>query len=226
MAIGYKVVQEIKRPSPELVKALGAHFSADLADSMQKRGAMSRAIKPVYRPMPRIAGTAVTASLPTASFSMGKIAMMQCQPGDVLVLNCYEDVQHAMIGAHIGHAIKVRGVVGMIVDGAVRDSEDLKEVGLPMFARGTSVIVGGHDGPGEVNVPIACGGVVINPGDIIVADEDGIVVIPQEDAEEVLQRVEKLHAAHEASGPVFDRGEIPGMADVEARMRAAGCEFI
>jgi 4-hydroxy-4-methyl-2-oxoglutarate aldolase len=226
MPLGFQVFEEISRPERAEVEAIGSHFSADLADAMQKAGAMSRAIQPVYRPMPKFFGPAVTASLPTGSFSMAKLAMLQCQPGDVLVLNAYEDVSHALLGGHIGRALKVRGIAGVIVDGAIRDSSELKGAELPVCARGTAVVVGGHDGPGEINVPIACGGVVVNPGDIVVADEDGVVVIPRDCAHQVHEATESLHQRHLASGSAYDRGEIPGMDDVEKRIRAAGCEFL
>jgi 4-hydroxy-4-methyl-2-oxoglutarate aldolase len=225
MPLGFQVFTDIDRPSQTDIDAIGGHFSADLADAMQKAGAMSRAIQPVYRPMPKFFGPAVTASLPTGSFSMAKLAMLQCQPGDVLVLNVREDVSHAMLGGQIGHALKQRGLAGIVVDGAVRDSSEFQEEGLPVCARGTAVVVGGHDGPGEINVPIACGGVVVNPGDIVVADEDGIVVVPRSLAGEVHNATEALHQAHLSAAPVFDRGEIPGMEEVENRIRAAGCEF-
>jgi 4-hydroxy-4-methyl-2-oxoglutarate aldolase len=226
MPLGYRVIQDIQRPDPDIVAAIGEHFSADLADSMRKYGAMSRAIQPVYRPMPKFFGPAVTAWLPTGSFSMAKIAMMQCQPGDVLVLNAYEDVSHALVGGHIGRALKVRGMAGMVVDGAIRDSSELKDVGLPVCARGTSVIIGGHDGPGEINVPVACGGVVVNPGDIVVADEDGIVVVPKDHAADVVTWVRAIHKGLAGADPAYARGEVPGMDAVEKRMRDAGCEFI
>jgi regulator of RNase E activity RraA len=193
---------------------------------MKKSGAMSREIRPLYHPMPRISGPAVTASLPTSSFSMAKIAMDQCQPGDVLVLTAYGDINHALLGGHIGHALKVRGLAGVIVDGAVRDVSDLQHEGLPIFARGTAVIVGGHEGPGEVNVPIACGGVVVNPGDIIVADGDGIVVVPGDEAEHVLAAVRALKQNHDAADVVYGRGMLPGIEELEAKNRAAGCEFL
>lgn len=226
MPLGYRVTRNIQRPDRDLVERLGQNYTPDLADAMQKAGAMSRSIQPVYRPMPKFFGPAVTASLPTASFSMAKLAMLQCEPGDVLVLNAYGDVSHALLGGHIAKALKARGLAGVIVDGALRDSSELQSVGLPACALGTAVIVGGHDGPGEINVPVACGGVVVNPGDIVVADEDGIAVVPRDFAEYVCQEVENLHARHEASDPAFSRGEIPGMDAVEERMRQAGCEFV
>lgn len=226
MALGYRIYEGHQRPDQALVNAIGQHYSCDLADSMQKAGAMSRAIGPIYSPMPKFFGAAVTASLPTASFSMAKMAMLQCQPGEVLVLNAYEDTGHALLGGHIGRGLKKRGMAGLVVDGAVRDASELQAEELPVCARGTAVIVGGHDGPGEINVPVACGGVVVNPGDIVVSDDGGIVVIPRDEAEYVLDAVEKLHQRHEQSQPAFDRGELPGMDAVEERMRNAGCEFI
>jgi len=226
VSLGYRVYREIPRPDPSIVQQFAECFSADLADAMKKAGAMRREIAPLYTPMPRFAGPAVTASLPTGSFSMAKLAMEQCQPGDVLVLNAYGDVSHALLGGHIGHALKVRGIAGIIVDGAVRDVSDLQAEGLPIFARGTAMIVGGHDGPGEVNVPIACGNVVVNPGDIVVADQDGIAVVPSTEAEWVLQSIKALKQAHARGDAAYDRGEIPGMQEVETTIRNAGCEFI
>jgi 4-hydroxy-4-methyl-2-oxoglutarate aldolase len=226
MPIGFRVFENIYRPEREQVENVGQYFSADLADAMQKAGWMSRAIRPVYSPMPKFFGTAVTASLPTGSFSMAKLAMLKCQPGDVLVLNAYEDVTHALVGGHIANALKVRGMAGMVVDGAVRDSSELQQVGLPVCARGTAVVVGGHDGPGEINVPIACGGVVVNPGDVVVSDDDGIVVVPRDHLREVGEATKALVAKLESNGPSYDRGEIPGMDEVEQRIRASGCEFI
>ncbi len=225
MPLGFQVYRDFPRPDKEIVTALGEYFSADLADAMNKAGAVSRDIKPVYRPMRRFCGTAVTASLPTGSFSMTKIAMLQCQEGDVLVLNAYGDVKHALLGGHVAHSLTVRGIAGIVADGAIRDSSELQEDDLPVCARGTAVVVGGHDGPGEINVPIACGGVVVNPGDIVVADEDGIVVVPQEHAEYVLNEVAALKKRHEANDPAYDRGELPGMDAIEERIRASGCEF-
>ena len=223
--IGYRVHSNIERPNPTLVNAIGEHFTPDLADAMQKSGAMSRQIRPVYSPVPRVFGPAVTADLPTGSFSMAKLAMTLCEPGDVLVLNAHGDTGHALVGGHIAKALQVRGLAGMVVDGAVRDASELRDIGFPVFARGAAVVVGGHDGPGEINVPIACGNIVVNPGDIVVADEDGIVAVPKDEAAEVLERASDLHAAHVAATPEFDQGVIPGMNNVRARMEAAGCEF-
>ena len=226
MPLGYRIFTSIDRPDPELVAALGEHFSADLADSMRKAGAVSTDIKPLYAPMPRFAGPAVTASLPTASFSMGKMAMDQCQAGDVLILNAHGDVQHAMFGGHIAHALKVRGLAGVIVDGAVRDVSELQAEQLTVFARGTTVIVGGHDGPGEINVPVALGGVVVKPGDIVVADSDGIVVVPIEFAEDVLKAVRELKERHNASHDQLAQGVIPGNSAILDRIARDGCELI
>lgn len=225
MPIGFRVFEEISRPDRANVEAISSHFSADIADAMQKAGWMSRAIRPVYEPMPKFFGPAVTASLPTASFSMAKLAMLKCQPGDVLVINAYEDVTHALLGGHIANALVARGLAGVIIDGAARDSSELKEAGLPVCARGTAVVVGGHDGPGEINVPIACGGTVVNPGDVIVSDSDGIVVVPRDYAQEVIAATDALVAKLDGNGPAYSRGEIPGMDEVESRIRASGCEF-
>lgn len=115
----------------------------------------------------------------------------------------------------------------MILDGAVRDVGEIQKDGFPLFARGTVTGAGPNESnAGEVNFPIACGRVVVNPGDIIVADEDGIVVIPPAYAEDVLASVEKLIASYAAIQPILLNGEVTGIAAIEQKLRDAGCSFV
>ena len=226
MPLGNRVFRQIERPAADVVAALGHYHSADLADAMNKHGAISTDIRPLYAPMRKLVGVAITASLPTGSFSMGRIAMDLLQQGDVLVMNAFADPAHAMFGGHLAHAVSVRGAAGVIVDGAVRDVSELQDLDLPVYARSTAVVVGGHDGPGEINVPVACGGSVVNPGDILVGDADGLVAIPREHATEVLEAVQGLKERHAASDPTFASGQIPGLADMVQRSMASGCDYL
>ncbi|HUY99875.1 MAG TPA: hypothetical protein VMU89_05960 [Thermomicrobiaceae bacterium] len=226
MPLGFRVYTRVDRPDPNLVRALAEHATPDLADAMNRVNTLDHAIGPIFRPIPRIAGPAVTVSIPTGALSVLKEAVQRTAPGDVLVVNACGNPTAAVIGGNICRGMLHRGVAGLIVDGALRDVSEIRADGLASFARSVATFPGPQDGPGEVNVPIACGGVVVNPGDIVVADEDGIVVVPPARAAEVLARVAAVEAGFAAAQDVLLRGEVTGIDDIEAAMRAEGCEFV
>lgn len=226
MALGYRVFTEIERPPAALVETFAGFAAPDLADSMQRAGVVSSRIQPVYRPIPRIAGPAVTVSAPEGAFNMRKIAMEMTQPGDVLVVAGRGNVHYAMLGGNIAKGLKHRGLAGAIIDGAIRDAGDMQAVGFPVYACGYATNAAPKAGPGEVNVPVAVGDCVIFPGDIIVADEDGIVAVPPAHAEEILDRVEKLKESHAKIQPVLERGEVTNIDAIRQELEDTGCEFV
>jgi 4-hydroxy-4-methyl-2-oxoglutarate aldolase len=226
MPVGFRVHTQVARPDPTLVKRFAALFSPDISDVINRAGTMENAVRPMYLPMKRIAGPAVTTSVPTGAFNVIKAGMQQTRAGDVLVVNGRGSLNGALFGSNVCRGLLHRGVAGLIVDGAVRDVSEIQTDGLPVFARGASAGMASIEGTGEVNVPIACGGVVVNPGDIIVADEDGIVVVRPDDAEYVLSKVVELKAKHNAVQPVLLRGEVTNIANIEKTLREQGCEFI
>ncbi|HET9015897.1 MAG TPA: hypothetical protein VFN57_09885 [Thermomicrobiaceae bacterium] len=226
MPLGYRVYTRVERPDPDLVRALATHATPDLADAMNRANTLDPAIRSIFGPIPRVAGPAVTVAIPTGALSVLKEAVERTAPGDVLVVNACGNPTAAVIGGNICRGMVHRGVAGLVVDGALRDVSEIRADGLPSFARHVATFAGPKDGPGEVNVPVACGGVVVNPGDIVVADEDGIVVVPPERAAEVLERVARVEAGFAAAQEVLLRGGVTGIADIEAAMRAEGCEFV
>ncbi len=226
MPVGFRVYTQVARPDLDLVKRFAALFTPDISDVIHRAGTMENAVHPLYLPMKRIAGPAVTISVPTGAFNVIKAGMQQTRAGDVLVVNGRASLNGALFGSNVCRGLLHRGVAGLIVDGAVRDVSEIQTDGLPVFARGASAGMGPIDGPGEVNVPIACGGVVVNPGDIVVADEDGIVVVHPDEAEYVLNAVVELKAKHDAVQPILLRGEVTNIENIEKALRAAGCEFL
>src|SRR6266540_4203089 len=177
MSVGFRVYRRSARPDAALIQRFLTVHSADLSDAMNRAGTMDRGIEPIFSPMRRIVGPAVTVSAPTGAFKIVKIGMEQARRGDVLVVNARGVTNGALIGGNVARGLLHRGLAGFISDGAVRDPSEIRELGFATFARGVTTVMGPIDGPGEVNVPIACGGVVVNPGDIIVADEDGVVAV-------------------------------------------------
>lgn len=239
MPPGYRVFTQIERPSRELLdrfvemitpdpqNVMEKAGTPDLADAMQNVGVVDGDIQPIYRPMSRFVGPAVTVSVPTSSYIVSKIALEMTQAGDVLVMAARGNIHHALLGGNICKGLKRRGLAGVIVDGAMRDAEQIQQADLPVHARGLAAGFNyGPKGQGEVNVPVAFGHCVIFPGDIIVADEEGIVVVPPVHAEEILHRVADLIERHARVQPILERGEIVSIAAIRKDLEDTGCEFI
>ena len=226
MPVGFRVYRRSSRPDAALVRRFADLNTADLSDAMNRSGTMDRAIAPVFRPVKRVVGPAVTVSAPTGAFNIVKIGMEQTRAGDVLVINARGALNGALVGGNVCRGLVHRGLAGLIADGAVRDAGEIQRDGLATFARGVTTVMGPIDGPGEVNVPIACGGVVVHPGDIVIADDDGIVVVRPDEAEEILAATAKLEASHAAVQPVLLRGEVTNIAKIEQALRDQGCAFV
>jgi 4-hydroxy-4-methyl-2-oxoglutarate aldolase len=222
MKIGFRVIKDIARPPAELCARLEGCRSCDLSDVMNRAGTMV-GIKPAYQPIARIAGPAVTVSIPAGGINMVKLGIQHARTGDVVVVSAQGELTYAMIGGNISLGMQARGLAGFVIDGAVRDVSELRELAFPTFARGVATAAADLGGPrGEVNVPIACGNVVVNPGDIVVADEDGVVVIPPDAAEEVLAGVEALHSSHDRAKEILRRGEVTSIGQITADFLSQG----
>jgi regulator of RNase E activity RraA len=180
------------RPTAEQVERYRRLPSANIGDAMHRLGALDAAIKPVWEGA-TIVGAAYTVwTRPGDNLGLHE-ALKDVQPGDVIVVNGGGDVSRALLGELIGGKAKVKGVVGFIIDGAVRDATGLAEYSMPVYARALTPAGPYKDGPFALAAPVAVGGVVVNPGDIVVADEDGVVVIPLEMADRVADLAQAKH---------------------------------
>jgi 4-hydroxy-4-methyl-2-oxoglutarate aldolase len=223
--VGNRVRLTVERPPRELIESFREASPPDLADAMNKSGAM-REIVPMYLPVRRCVGPAITVKAPTGDSLMVRKAMMVAQPGDVIVIDGRATISRSLWGGNRSTSVAARGIAGVIVDGGTRDIDETEAVGLPLFARAVCPMASASVGPGELNFPIACGGVVVNPGDIIVADAEGIVVIPRPDARDVyaawrlIVDREKEWSRRAATGQSATGGE------VDRLLRESGCEVI
>ena len=225
MSIGFRVVTDIPRAEPALVERLSRCRSCDISDVLNRSGTMV-GIRPVYLPIAPVAGRAVTVSIPAGGINVVKLGIEQARAGDVIVVSAQGETTYAMIGGNIALGMQARGIVGFVIDGAVRDVSELRELAFPTFARGIATAAADLGGPrGEVNVPIACGGVVVNPGDIVVADEDGIVVVPPSIAADVAAGVGELNAKHAQAREVLRRGEVTSIEQITRDYVALGMEL-
>ncbi len=222
---GFRVFARIERPPRELVEALGKLESTYVTDAMNRFGGMDANIRPASPEM-RCAGPAVTVRVPPGDNLMVYKAFEVSQPGDVLVIESRGYTQVAQWGDLTSMIAKGLGLAGAVMDGSLRDLRGICDVGLPVFAKPVVVPNGAlKDGPGEVNVPVAVGGVPVLPGDIIVADANGVAVVPRADAEVVLERARGIAAAEVKKVAEFAEGKYLS-ADVGRALTAKGCEVV
>jgi RraA family protein len=179
--------------TPDVVQRLGALPVANIGDAMQRLGVVEAEIGAVWRGA-RTAGTARTVEVAGGDNAGVHEAIDTLRPGDVLVVNGHGVRDRALVGELIAERLRARGCVGLVIDGAVRDVDDLEELGFPVFARAVTPAGPYRNGPFRVGVPVAIGGVVVHPGDVIVADGDGVAVVPAAEAAAVLGRAEAKHA--------------------------------
>ncbi|UCG88301.1 MAG: dimethylmenaquinone methyltransferase [Gemmatimonadota bacterium] len=191
----WKIVEDIARPQREVVERLGKLASAQIADSMGRHGVVHYGIKPLCHDM-RVAGPAVTVLTRPGDALFVQKAIEICREGDVVVIDAsgYRDV--AALGERLAYYFQRKGISGIVCDGAIRDSQGIAGLGLAVFSRGVCIKIFGSEGPGAINVPVQCGGVVVNPGDVVIGDRDGVVVVPREDSPRIAELAEK-HLAGE-----------------------------
>jgi 4-hydroxy-4-methyl-2-oxoglutarate aldolase len=182
--VGFRVQSEWRRPDNALLHAFGTASSAQVADSMSRLGAMDVGIKPVW-PSPRIIGAALTVWCHAGDNLMLHKAISLARPGDIIVVNTQGSVTNSPFGELLATSAVEVGIRAVIVDGTVRDVEALQKLKLPVYARGLCSNGCNKDGAGEVGTIIACGGVAVRSGDIIIADRDGVAVVPLDAAPEI-----------------------------------------
>jgi 4-hydroxy-4-methyl-2-oxoglutarate aldolase len=210
---------EFSRPASEIVKGYQELPTTALSDFLLLDNVMRHAIHPLWGPPPRIAGPAFTVRTAKHDNLMMHAAIYLAAPGDVIVVEA-GDEEMAVAGGNVCAIAQRRGVAGFIIDGVIRDVGESRDRGFPLFARGRSPIPAGKKGPGHINAPIRCGGVVVSPGDMVVADEEGIVVVPATRAAEILAKATAKAAADAATS--LDDWEKKHRAGVDSALKAGG----
>jgi RraA family protein len=198
--IGFRVIEDIPRPEPELIEKLRKYSTCELCDGMILYNAMDYHIKPMVGTK-KICGPAVTLKQTLGDSLLVTKAISVAKPGDVLVIDGRGSGNNALWGDHRSLICKKIGLEGVVMDGAFRDIEENEEIGFPIYAKAVTCGTSTKNSNGEVNVQISCGGVVVNPGDIIVGDRNGICVITPEFIEQVIagadQKIAKLNRLKE-----------------------------
>jgi 4-hydroxy-4-methyl-2-oxoglutarate aldolase len=199
------VVRNIHRTDAGVVKRLGTLGVATVHEAYGRGGLMKPYLRPVWAGG-EAAGTAVTVMTQPGDNWMIHVAVEQCRPGDILVVGCTADNSDGMFGELLATSLKARGVTGLVIDAGCRDVKALREMGFPVWSRGISARGAVKATLGAVNVPVVCAGINVEPGDAVVADDDGVVVIWNKHAAEVAAKGEKRRAEEDVKRKQFASG--------------------
>ena len=188
------------------------------ADILGRRQVMDIGIRPLW-PSPRVAGPAFTVQCPAGDNLMLHAAIYRAGPGSILIVEA-GDVDYAVAGGNMCAVAQRHGIAGLVVDGVIRDVAEVRELGLPVFARGVIPVPGAKEAITPLNRPVRCGGVTVGPGDIVVADEEGVVVTPVSRRDEVLLAAQAKVAREEAE--TLDGWEAAHRTRIDAALARAG----
>lgn len=223
MSVGCKIVLDFERPSQELIARFSGIPVANLDDCMGRTAAVRAEIVPMGRS--KLLGPAFTVKVPEGDNLMFHKAMDLAKPGDVIVIDAGGSIQRSIFGELMAHYCKIRGIAGLVVDGSIRDAAEIAAMDYPVYARGVTPNGPYKNGSGEINTVISFGGRTVHPGDIVVADADGMLFIRPDEAEPVLKAAE---AVMEKEEKIMKTQLENGTYDrpwVDEKLQEIGCEI-
>jgi 4-hydroxy-4-methyl-2-oxoglutarate aldolase len=222
----HRVVRNIQRAAADVIQMLGEQGSATISEAQGRAGLLNPYLRPIYREA-RVAGSAITISCQPGDNLMIHAAIEVCQPGDVLVVTTTSESTDGMFGELLATSCQAHGIRGLVIDAGVRDVADLTAMDFPVWSKAISAQGTVKATPGSVNIEVVCAGAIVRPGDVIVGDIDGVVVVKRELAAEVAALGQKRIEKEQKSRERLKAGELGvDFYGLRAKLQELGVEYI
>ena len=220
------IVRNIRRTDAEIIRALGQQGVATVHEAQARSGLMRPYMRPIY-PDARVAGSALTVLCAPGDNLMIHAAIEVCQPGDILVVTTTSESTDGMFGELLAVSARAHGAIGLVIDAGVRDVADLTKMEFPVWSKAVSAQGTVKATAGSVNVPIVAAGALVQPGDVVVADVDGVVIVPRERAADVVRLGEDRLVKEEKSRQRLRNGELGlDFYGLRAKLKELGAEWV
>ncbi|MCI0663957.1 MAG: 4-carboxy-4-hydroxy-2-oxoadipate aldolase/oxaloacetate decarboxylase [Acidobacteria bacterium] len=223
--MNHRIIRNITRAGAEVIQTLGEYGVATVHEAQGRNGLMRPSLRPIY-PTARLAASAVTVSCPPGDNLMIHAAIEVCRPGDALVVVTTSESTDGMFGELLATSCQAHGISGLVIDAGVRDVADLIAMNFPVWAKAISAQGTVKASAGSINIEVVCAGAIVHPGDVIIADQDGVVIVRREAAEEVARLAQERVAKEQRSRERLRAGELGvDFYGLRAKLKELGVEY-